>query len=89
MHRFRFAEDSARAIDSLGCFKTATTTAISAFCKAVKEADRGILTGAFYGYYFGAGYIYGAMYLHCGDVEVENGKYNTVVYNTFTGEKVL
>lgn len=27
--------------------------------------------------------------LHCGDVKVENGKYNTVVYNTLTGEKIV
>ncbi len=29
------------------------------------------------------------LHLHCGDIEIENGKYNTVVYNTFTGEKIL
>ena len=29
------------------------------------------------------------LHLHCGDVEVDNGKYNTVVYNTFTGEQIL
>ena len=29
------------------------------------------------------------LHLHCGDVKVENGKYNTVIYNSFTGEKVL
>lgn len=29
------------------------------------------------------------LHLHCGDVKVENGKYNTVIYNSFTGERVL
>ncbi|MBO5479935.1 MAG: hypothetical protein J6A63_01940 [Clostridia bacterium] len=29
------------------------------------------------------------LHLHCGDIQVDNGKYNTVVYNTFTGERVL
>lgn len=29
------------------------------------------------------------LHLENGDVEIENGKYNTVVYNTKTGEKVL
>ena len=60
--RFRFAKTNARAIDSLVCFQSAITTAISAFCKAVKEYDRDILTGSFYGYYFGCGHVYSAMY---------------------------
>ena len=29
------------------------------------------------------------LHLHSGDITVENGKYNTVVYNSFTGEKIL
>lgn len=29
------------------------------------------------------------LHLHCGDIKIENGKYNTVVYNTYTGEKIL
>ena len=29
------------------------------------------------------------LHLHCGDVKVDNGECNTVVYNTFTGEQIL
>ena len=29
------------------------------------------------------------LHLHCGDVKIQNEKYSTVVYNTFTGEKIL
>ncbi len=29
------------------------------------------------------------LHLHCGDVEIENGEVNTVIYNTCTGERIL
>ena len=29
------------------------------------------------------------LHLHCGDIEIENEKFSTVVYNTITGEKIL
>lgn len=60
--KYRFEQSAARAIDSLVCFQTAITTAISAFCKAVKESGENLLAGAFYGYFFGAGDLFSAMF---------------------------
>lgn len=39
--------------DSLECLQDTVADAVIAFCKVVKESWSGILTGAFYGYFFG------------------------------------
>ena len=59
---YRYPERSMRAIDSLKCFQLGAPYAISKFAKQLKESwGKGLLVGAFYGYYFGCGDVFSRM----------------------------
>ena len=59
---YRYPECSMRAIDSLKCFQLAAPYSIAKFAKQLKESwGKGLLVGAFYGYYFGCGDVFSRM----------------------------
>ena len=59
---YRYPEYSMRALDSLKCLQLGAPYAISKFAKCLKEAwGGGLLVGAFYGYYFACGDVFGRM----------------------------
>lgn len=59
---YRYPEYSMRAIDSLKCLQLGAPYAISKFAKQLKESwGEGLLVGAFYGYYFACGDVFGRM----------------------------
>lgn len=59
---YRYPEYSMRALDSLKCLQLGAPYAISKFAKCLKEAwGDGLLVGAFYGYYFACGDVFGRM----------------------------
>lgn len=59
---YRYPEYSMHAIDSLKCLQLGAPYAISKFAKTLKQAwGEGLLVGAFYGYYFACGDVFGRM----------------------------
>lgn len=58
---YRIPEQHQKALDALICFQLGAPHAISVFAEHIKSIWKNVLVGAFYGYFFGCGDVFGRM----------------------------